>query len=132
MTWHFKDEAPPYFNRRVVFGALLATILTMAALAVLWEFALEERIIKAFGLPFDVHFEAVERWRYIVTSLAFTVLSLTVPALFLGKAFSTLDKARRSLVIAREEAETLAADGDSFYIKMVPSHGGAHSAVAQW
>jgi diguanylate cyclase (GGDEF)-like protein len=108
MHWQFKNEAPPYFNRPVVFGALLATVLTMAVLAILWEFALEERIINALGLPFDVHFETIERWRFVIASIIFATLSLTVPALFLAKAFSTLDRARRSLVVSRGEAEMLA------------------------
>ncbi|RYF43488.1 MAG: bifunctional diguanylate cyclase/phosphodiesterase [Cytophagaceae bacterium] len=82
----------------------LLILLTMGGLCILWEFRLEAWVMALFDLRYDSDFENSERWRFVLTSMAFSLLSLIVPALWLKRlASNTLFNRRAFMEFLREQ-----------------------------
>jgi len=94
----------PYRLARLV----LLTLLTMCSLAILWEFKLENWVMEYLGLPYDNDFESTERWRFVLTSTGFSLLSLIVPTVVLKRLISNMRFSYRHMQQVQDQTETLA------------------------
>lgn len=86
----------------------LLILLTMGGLCILWEFKLEAWVMALFDLPYDSDFENSERWRFVLTSMAFSLLSLIVPALWLKRLASNTRSSFRRMQRTQTHTEDLA------------------------
>lgn len=87
---------------------LLATLLTVAGLATLWEFELEAYAMHWLGLPYDGDFEDGERLRFILTSASFSLIAMIVPSVVLKRMVSNTQKTHRRLLRLQVQTERLA------------------------
>ncbi len=95
-------------SRFRIAAVLLLTVVTTFLLSVFWEVGLEQIVCEWLGLPYEADFEAAEHMRFILTSTAFAVISLAVPAVLLLRMFSHLQAAYLSTIAAQELAQSLA------------------------
>jgi diguanylate cyclase (GGDEF)-like protein len=86
----------------------LLILLTMAGLCILWEFRLEAWVMALLDLPYDSDFENSERWRFVLTSMALSLLSLIVPALWLKRLASNTRSSFRRMQRTQMHTEDLA------------------------
>jgi diguanylate cyclase (GGDEF)-like protein len=86
----------------------LLILLTVGGLSILWEFRLEAWAMALLGLPYDSDFENSERWRFVLTSMAFSLLSLIVPALWLKRMASNTRSSYRRMQRTQTYTEALA------------------------
>ncbi|WP_263264146.1 bifunctional diguanylate cyclase/phosphodiesterase [Pseudomonas sp. RIT-PI-S] len=87
---------------------LLLTLLTMGGLSILWEFKLEAWSMHWLGLPYDGNFENGERWRFVVTSIGFSLLSLILPTVLLKRLVNNTRSSYRRMQREQSKTETLA------------------------
>lgn len=87
---------------------LLLAITTMCAVSVVWEFWLEGWTMHLFNLPYESDFEDAERWRFILTSTAFSLLSLILPTAVLWRLAKNTRKNYRRLQWVQSQTQTLA------------------------
>ena len=87
---------------------LLATLLTVVALATLWEFELEAYAMSWLGLPYDGDFEDGERLRFVLTSASFSLIAMIVPSVVLKRMVSNTQKTHRRLLRLQTQTEHLA------------------------
>ncbi|RJX53200.1 GGDEF-domain containing protein, partial [Pseudomonas syringae pv. actinidiae] len=74
----------PRTVRKYLYTVLWFYFFSIFLLAVVWEFKLESLAMYAMDLPYDPDFEDAERWRFVLTSTAFALLSMVVPFILLG------------------------------------------------
>lgn len=96
-----------YSPLRLTLIVLLA-VLTMGGISILWEFRLEEWTMHAFGLPYESDFENAERWRFVLTSTAFSFMSLILPILVLKRLVNNTRQSYRRMQWAHSQTQTLA------------------------
>lgn len=118
---------------------LLLSLISVAAMAALWEFHLEGRVLPALGIPYDGNFEDAERWRFIITSTGFATLSLVIPGLIIWRLIISLSHGFLAILDARQEALRLARHDEltGLYnrrillekLELVLAGGGAAAAV---
>ncbi|SDX47098.1 hypothetical protein SAMN05444064_12259 [Pseudomonas syringae] len=73
----------PQMVRKYLYTVLWLYLFSIFLLAVVWEFKLESVAMYVLNLPYDPDFEDAERWRFVLTSTGFALLSMVVP--FIGK-----------------------------------------------
>ncbi|MCY0389474.1 bifunctional diguanylate cyclase/phosphodiesterase [Robbsia sp. Bb-Pol-6] len=91
-----------------VLTLLAVTLLTMFGLSVFWEFSGEAAITRVMGWSYEATFENAERWRFILTTTAFSALSLLAPLLVLYRLMRKQRLAFNAMTRARADAERLA------------------------
>jgi diguanylate cyclase (GGDEF)-like protein len=84
------------------------SLLTVALLATLWEFKLEGLVLPALDISYDEHFEIAERWRFVLTSTGFAVLSLIIPGWIIRTLLLSLSANYLELIKVQEETQRLA------------------------
>jgi diguanylate cyclase (GGDEF)-like protein len=94
----------PYRLVRLV----LLTLLTTGTLAMLWEFKLESWVMEYLELPYDSDFESAERWRFVLTSTGFSLLSLIIPTVVLKRLINNMRSSYRRMQRMQSQTETLA------------------------
>ncbi|SEQ49605.1 diguanylate cyclase (GGDEF) domain-containing protein [Faunimonas pinastri] len=87
---------------------MILVIFTTFGLSYIWENGLEGIVDHALGIPYDGDFEVSERWNFILTSTAFSIISLVVPAALSFRAFSSLQRAHGELIEAQKRTEAIA------------------------
>lgn len=87
---------------------LFISLLSVAALATLWEFKLESIVLPWLGIAYDADFETAERWRFVLTSTAFAILSIMIPGWIIRKLLVSLSQSYAEIVQARRETLRLA------------------------
>lgn len=87
---------------------LSLTLLTIIGLSVLWEFKLEGYVMHWLNLPYDGDFEDAERWRFVLTSSAFSMMSLIVPTIVLKRMVANTQSSYRRLQNIQSQTATLA------------------------
>jgi diguanylate cyclase (GGDEF)-like protein len=101
------SEIPLASGWRLIRLMLLA-LVTMGGISILWEFRVERWVMGALGWPYDTGFEDAERWRFIFTSTAFSLLSLVVPTALLNRLAKNTRLSYRRLLLKQSKTETLA------------------------
>jgi diguanylate cyclase (GGDEF)-like protein len=94
--------------RKNLYALLAFYLFTMFLLSLAWEFRLEEVAMGALGLPYDGDFETSERWRFVLTSTTFALLSMVVPFLLVRRLLQRLQFSYRSLMASQVQSEALA------------------------
>ncbi|EGH18483.1 GGDEF domain-containing protein, partial [Pseudomonas savastanoi pv. glycinea str. race 4] len=61
---------------------------------------LESFAMYAMNLPYDQDFEDAERWRFVLTSTGFAVLSMVVPFILLKRLMQRLQDSKSSRSIS--------------------------------
>ncbi|GBH10729.1 hypothetical protein KPSA1_04151 [Pseudomonas syringae pv. actinidiae] len=74
----------------------------------MWEFKLESLAMYAIDLPYDPDFEDAERWRFVLTSTAFALLSMVVPFILLKRLMQRLQTSYNDLLVAQALSDSLA------------------------
>lgn len=87
---------------------LLLTLLTVVGLSILWEFKLEAFVMHWLNLPYDGDFEDAERWRFVLTSSGFAMISLIIPTIVLKRLITRTQTSYRRLQRIQARTETLA------------------------
>ncbi|TDV67682.1 bifunctional diguanylate cyclase/phosphodiesterase [Pseudomonas sp. LP_7_YM] len=87
---------------------LLFTLLSMIGISVLWEFKFEALAMQWLNLPYDSDFEDAERWRFVLTATAFSLLSLIAPTLVLKRLVANTRSSYRRLQRVQLLTEALA------------------------
>ncbi|WP_440092449.1 putative bifunctional diguanylate cyclase/phosphodiesterase [Pseudomonas syringae] len=62
----------------------------------------------AMDLPYDPDFEDAERWRFVLTSTAFALLSMVVPFILLKRLMQRLQSSYNDLLVAQALSDSLA------------------------
>lgn len=91
-----------------IYRLLLLVIFTVIGLSILWEFKLERWVLPLLGLPYDGDFENGERWRFVLTSTGFSLLSLILPTLVLRRLIRNTRISYWRLQKMQSQAESLA------------------------
>ncbi|NJP03566.1 EAL domain-containing protein [Pseudomonas sp. hsmgli-8] len=94
--------------RRRLYPLLAFYLLTLFAVSVLWEFKLEGTAMAVLGLPYDGDFETAERWRFVLTSTGFALLSMVVPIMLLHRLLQQLRRSYFDLLSAQTQSDALA------------------------
>lgn len=95
--------------RRSYLGALLGFFLfSLFLLAVAWEFKLESVAMRVLDMPYDSGFETAERWRFVLTSTSFALLSMVAPLFLLKRLIHSLQRSYNDLVVEQAQSESLA------------------------
>jgi diguanylate cyclase (GGDEF)-like protein len=87
---------------------LLLILLTMGGLSILWAFKLEAWAMALFDLPYDSDFENSERWRFVLASMGFSLLSLIIPTLWIKRMASNTRSSYRRMQRTHTHTEALA------------------------
>ncbi len=87
---------------------LSLTLLTIVGLSILWEFHLEAYVMHWLNLPYDGDFEDAERWRFVLTSSGFSMISLIVPTIVLKRMVTNTQLSYKRLQRIQFQTETLA------------------------
>lgn len=87
---------------------LFISLISVAALATLWEFTLEGIVLPWLGIPYDGGFETAERWRFVFTSTAFAILSILIPGWIIRRLLISLSQSNGEIMAARKETLRLA------------------------
>jgi diguanylate cyclase (GGDEF)-like protein len=87
---------------------LLAAVISMGFIAMLWEFHLEEWTMALLGLPYEAEFETAERWRFVLTSTVFSMISLILPSLVLKHLLKKARVSYRRLEWVQSQTQTMA------------------------
>lgn len=95
-------------NHLHLFQLLLLTLLSVGLISILWEFKLEAWTMQWLELPYDEEFENSERWRFVLTSIGFSLLSLIVPTFLLSRLVRNTRLSYRSMQRVQAQTETLA------------------------
>ncbi|WP_320203833.1 putative bifunctional diguanylate cyclase/phosphodiesterase [Agrobacterium rosae] len=95
----------PAVKTAVFFLSVLACTFL---LSYAWEHGWEAKISRLLDLPYDEDFEDAERWRFIITIIAFSALSLVVPTAAMHFLFVRLAVSHTQLLSSRETAVSMA------------------------
>lgn len=87
---------------------IMITLSTVIGLSILWEFELEGWVMHWLALPYDADFEDAERWRFVLTSAGFSLISLVVPTILLKRLIANTRSSYHRLKQAQAQTETLA------------------------
>lgn len=87
---------------------LLIALSTVVGLSILWEFELEAWVMHWLSLAYDGDFEDAERWRFVLTSTGFSLVSLIVPTIMLKRLIANTRSSYRRLQQAQAQTENLA------------------------
>jgi diguanylate cyclase (GGDEF)-like protein len=87
---------------------LLLILLTVVGLSIVWEFKLEIYVMQWLSLPYDSDFEEGERWKFVLTSAGFSLISLIIPAIVLKRLVANTQLSYRSLQHLHAQTERLA------------------------
>ena len=80
----------------------------MGGLSCLWEFKLESWTMQVLGLSYEEEFEEAERWRFVLTSTGFSMLSLILPSVLLRRLVRNTGISYRRMQSEQSQTETLA------------------------
>lgn len=94
--------------RKNLYALLAFYLFTMFLLSLAWEFKAEEVAMSMLGLPYDGDFETSERWRFVLTSTTFAMLSMVVPFLLVRRLLQRLQFSYRNLMASQAQSEALA------------------------
>ncbi|RYG95912.1 MAG: EAL domain-containing protein [Alphaproteobacteria bacterium] len=83
---------------------LMLTIAFSFGVSWIWEHGMEESVSMFLGIEYEAEFETVEKLKFVLTSTAFSILSLIVPGTLLTVLVGRLSTAYQRLLIS--EAET--------------------------
>ncbi len=98
----------PRTVRKYLYTVLWFYLFSIFLLAVVWEFKLESLAMYAMDLPYDPDFEDAERWRFVLTSTAFALLSMVVPFILLKRLMQRLQSSYNDLLVAQALSDSLA------------------------
>jgi diguanylate cyclase (GGDEF)-like protein len=98
----------PQLMRNNLYALLGFYLFTLFLLAVAWEFKLEAVAMSALDLPYDGTFESAERWRFVLTSTSFAVLSMVVPFILLRRLIGRLRRSYNDVLVAQAHSDSLA------------------------
>lgn len=87
---------------------LFFSVISVASLATLWAFSLEDIILPFFGPGDDVDIENTRRWRFIITSTCFAALSILIPGWIVRKLLISINKNYQVVEHAQQEVLRLA------------------------
>jgi diguanylate cyclase (GGDEF)-like protein len=73
-----------------------------------WEQGWEAMISRALDLPYNEDFEDAERWRFIMTSIGFSAVSLLVPTALMHILLAKLARTNTELACSHETAISMA------------------------
>ncbi|WP_442799090.1 putative bifunctional diguanylate cyclase/phosphodiesterase [Pantoea vagans] len=98
-----------------LFWLAVLNIATIILISTLWEYGLEAHISSLLGLGYDPDFENSERLRFILTSSAFALLAMLIPALLITDLIrKTLVAEKNALRLAGTDALTGVMNRRSF------------------
>jgi diguanylate cyclase (GGDEF)-like protein len=83
-------------------------LFSLFLVSVLWEFKLERTTMTVLGLPYDGDFETAERWRFVLTSTGFALLSLVMPVMLLQRLLRRLKRSYFDLLTAQMQSDAFA------------------------
>ncbi len=98
----------PHMVRKYLYTLLWFYVFSIFLLAIAWEFELESVAMVAMGLPYDQDFENAERWRFVLTSTGFAVLSMAIPFILLKRLMQRLHSSYNDLLESQALSESLA------------------------
>ncbi|MCI3945692.1 diguanylate phosphodiesterase [Pseudomonas syringae] len=98
----------PQMVRKYLYAVLWFYLFSIFLLAVAWEFKLESFAMYVLDLPYDADFENAERWRFVLTSTAFALLSMIVPLILLTRLMQRLQGSYNDLLAAQALSDSLA------------------------
>ena len=98
----------PELMRINLYALLGFYLFSLFLLAVAWEFKLEAVAMNALDLPYDSEFEIAERWRFVLTSASFAVLSMVAPLFLLKRLIGRLQSSFNDLVVEQAHSDSLA------------------------
>ena len=98
----------PELMRINLYALLGFYLFSLFLLAVAWEFKLEAVAMNALDLPYDSEFEIAERWRFVLTSASFAVLSMVAPLFLLKRLIGRLQSSYNDLVVEQAHSDSLA------------------------
>lgn len=86
----------------------ILAVITMGGISILWEFRVEKWAMHILDLPYEPDFEDAERWRFVLTSTVFSMLSLILPSLVLRRLVRNTRRSYRRLEWVQSQTQTLA------------------------
>ncbi|MCF5466483.1 putative bifunctional diguanylate cyclase/phosphodiesterase [Pseudomonas syringae] len=98
----------PQMVRKYLYAVLWLYLFSIFLLAVAWEFKLESIAMHVLDLPYDSDFENAERWRFVLTSTGFALLSMVVPFILLTRLMQRLQGSYNDLLAAQALSDSLA------------------------
>lgn len=98
----------PQMVRKYLYTVLWLYFFSIFLLAVVWEFKLESVAMYMLNLPYDPDFEDAERWRFVLTSTGFALLSMVVPFILLMRLMQRLQGSYNDLLAAQALSDSLA------------------------
>jgi diguanylate cyclase (GGDEF)-like protein len=98
----------PQLMRNNLYALLGLYLFSIFLVAMAWEFQLEAVAMAALDLPYDGDFEDAERWRFVLTSTSFAVLSMVVPFILLNRLIGKLQSSYNHLVVSQAHSDSLA------------------------
>ncbi len=98
----------PQMVRKYLYTLLWFYVFSIFLFAIAWEFELESVAMIAIGLPYDEDFENAERWRFVLTSTGFAVLSMVIPFILLKRLMQRLHSSYNDLLKSQALSESLA------------------------
>ncbi|KPW98303.1 GGDEF domain-containing protein [Pseudomonas syringae pv. cerasicola] len=90
----------PHMVRKYFYTLLWFYLFSIFLVAIAWEFKLESFAMYAINLPYDQDFEDAERWRFVLTSTGFALLSMVVPFILLKRLMQRLQESKSSRSIS--------------------------------
>ncbi|WP_432711366.1 putative bifunctional diguanylate cyclase/phosphodiesterase [Pseudomonas syringae] len=103
---HMTSPSKRFQKRLYPLLAFYLASLFLVSLA--WEFKLENTAMAWLGLPYDSDFEIAERWRLVLTSTSFAMLSMLVPVILLRRLLGQLKHSYSELLAAQDRSDALA------------------------
>ncbi|KPY92029.1 GGDEF domain-containing protein [Pseudomonas tremae] len=98
----------PRTVRKYLYTVLWLYLFSLFLLAVVWEFKLEALAMYTMNLPYDSDFENAERWRFVLTSTGFALLSMVVPFILLKRLMQRLQGSYNDLLASQTLSDSLA------------------------
>ncbi|RMV64617.1 GGDEF domain-containing protein [Pseudomonas coronafaciens pv. atropurpurea] len=98
----------PRTVRKYLYTVLWLYLFSLFLLAVVWEFKLEALAMYTMNLPYDSDFENAERWRFVLTSTGFALLSMVVPFILLKLLMQRLQGSYNDLLASQTLSDSLA------------------------
>ncbi|MDU8497968.1 EAL domain-containing protein [Pseudomonas syringae] len=98
----------PHMVRKYLYTLLWFYLFSIFLLAIAWEFKLESFAMYAMNLPYDQDFEDAERWRFVLTSTGFALLSMVVPFILLKRLMQRLQDSYNDLLKSQALSDSLA------------------------
>lgn len=95
-------------TRRKIYALLILCLVSVFFLSMSWEFWLESPVMEILGLPYDGDFETAEKWRFVLTSTGFALLSMIVPAILVRRLLLASEASYVALITAQARYEALA------------------------